>query len=287
MVLHFAIGGRPGVAVRGSRRGEVPLGLEGSCDRLSKEIAQDPGILAGGDSSPELRDREIVISAGKGDASEVVQGVHGRTSTRMPAGVFLQGLLHGRQLRRVRGGRGLQERLRPVQHRPQVPGGFVLIPLKVRAGPQRERDDDDDAAGDAPAEENVDGADDEGAATADEGDEGDDEGDDEGSVEVDNLDDLPDECVDAIGDMLEKIEPLVEDIDWENASLAEMESLGEELTSDDFEIDEELEELPGVEESHTSYAKQVTKVVFDDAEIELPTLLETIEELGYRASERA
>ena len=96
-------------------------------------------------------------------------------------------------------------------------------------------DDDDDAAADAPAEENADGADDEGAATAD-------EGDDEGSVEVDNLDDLPDECVDAIGDMLEKIEPLVEDIDWENASLAEMESLGEELTSDDFEMDEELEE---------------------------------------------
>ena len=51
-------------------------------------------------------------------------------------------------------------------------------------------------------------------------------------------------------------------------------------------IDEELEELPGVEESHTSYAKQVTKVVFDDAEVKLPTLLGTIEELGYRASER-
>ncbi len=97
-------------------------------------------------------------------------------------------------------------------------------------------DDDDDAAADAPTEENADGADDEGAATADEGDGG-----DEDSVEVDNLDDLPDECVDAIGDMLEKIEPLVEDIDWENASLAEMESLGEELSSDEFEIDVELE----------------------------------------------
>ena len=52
-------------------------------------------------------------------------------------------------------------------------------------------------------------------------------------------------------------------------------------------IDEELEELPGVEESRTSYAKQETKVVFDASAVELPALLETIEELGYRAAERA
>ena len=51
-------------------------------------------------------------------------------------------------------------------------------------------------------------------------------------------------------------------------------------------IDEELEELDGVSEAHTSYAKQETKVVFDDAQVELPTLLETIEELGYGAAER-
>jgi copper chaperone CopZ len=51
-------------------------------------------------------------------------------------------------------------------------------------------------------------------------------------------------------------------------------------------IDEELEELPGVEESHTSYAKQETTVVFDTDRVELPTLLEAIEELGYRASQR-
>jgi copper chaperone CopZ len=50
-------------------------------------------------------------------------------------------------------------------------------------------------------------------------------------------------------------------------------------------IDEELEELAGVEESHTSYAKQETTVVFDEGTVELPALVETIEELGYRASE--
>ena len=49
-------------------------------------------------------------------------------------------------------------------------------------------------------------------------------------------------------------------------------------------IDEELEELPGVEEAHTSYAKHVTKVVYDPAAVDLPALVDTIAELGYRAS---
>src|SRR3972149_11430883 len=107
MGLHFRPGPRPRVAVRGSRRFEVPLGFEGTCDRLTKEIPQDPGLLAGGYSRPELRDREIVIAAGKRDAPEVVQGVHGRTRVRMAADVSLEELLDGRQLRRGRGGRGL------------------------------------------------------------------------------------------------------------------------------------------------------------------------------------
>ena len=49
-------------------------------------------------------------------------------------------------------------------------------------------------------------------------------------------------------------------------------------------IDEELEELPGVSEAKTSLAKQETHVVFDESQVELPELLETIEELGYRAA---
>jgi hypothetical protein len=104
-------------------------------------------------------------------------------------------------------------------------------------------DDDDDAApaAEATAEDDADGAAEDG--DQDNNNQDDNDGnDDEGSVEVDDLGDLPDECVDAIGDMLEKIEPLVEDIDWENASLEEMASLGEELTSDDFSMDEDLEE---------------------------------------------
>jgi hypothetical protein len=109
-------------------------------------------------------------------------------------------------------------------------------------------DDDDDAApgADATEEENADGADDEGAATADAGDDndGDDnDGDDEGSVEVDDLGDLPDECVDALGEMLERIEPIVEDVDWENANLDELGSIGEEIEAEASEIgDDELEE---------------------------------------------
>jgi len=105
-------------------------------------------------------------------------------------------------------------------------------------------DDDDDAApaAEATAEDDADGAAENGDQDNTNDQDDNDGNDDEGSVEVDDLGDLPDECVDAIGDMLEKIEPLVEDIDWENASLEEMASLGEELTSEDFEMDEDLED---------------------------------------------
>jgi copper chaperone CopZ len=48
-------------------------------------------------------------------------------------------------------------------------------------------------------------------------------------------------------------------------------------------IDEELEELAGVAEAKTSYARQRTAVVFDATQVGLPALLETIAALGYAA----
>jgi hypothetical protein len=108
-------------------------------------------------------------------------------------------------------------------------------------------DDDDDAAPGAEAtEETADASDDQNNDDQNTDDQNTDDNnadnDDEGSVEVDDLGDLPDECVDAVGDWLEKLEPIVEDIDWENASLEEMASLDDELSSSEFEMDEELEE---------------------------------------------
>jgi copper chaperone len=48
-------------------------------------------------------------------------------------------------------------------------------------------------------------------------------------------------------------------------------------------IDEELEDLPGVSQAKTSYAKQRTDVSFDDAQVGLPALVEAIGGLGYSA----
>jgi hypothetical protein len=84
------------------------------------------------------------------------------------------------------------------------------------------------------------------AEAEDEGDDGDDaeaedEGDDGDTVKVDDLDDIPDECIDLFADFLKKIEPIVEDVDWENADLSAMESITEELDAEASEMDEEME----------------------------------------------
>ncbi len=46
-------------------------------------------------------------------------------------------------------------------------------------------------------------------------------------------------------------------------------------------IDEELEELDGVDEATTSYRKQATKVVFDETHIDLKVIQDAIRRLGY------
>jgi hypothetical protein len=118
-------------------------------------------------------------------------------------------------------------------------------------------DDDDDAA---PAAEADDGGDenaaaqeetdeeeadentaDENTAAEDEGDENTDEG-DEDVVEVDDINDIPEECRDLMGDMLERIEPIVEEVDWENADMASMQSISEELDAEVSGMDAEMEE---------------------------------------------
>lgn len=86
-------------------------------------------------------------------------------------------------------------------------------------------DDDDDAA----------------AATAEDdgGDAADETGDE---IVVDDLDDMPEECVDAMGDFLERIEPIVEDIDFENADASIFEDIGAQIDEEASEMeDPELE----------------------------------------------
>lgn len=46
-------------------------------------------------------------------------------------------------------------------------------------------------------------------------------------------------------------------------------------------IDGELEEIPGVLRAETSYAKQVTKIEFDQEKVQPAELKKAVEKLGY------
>jgi len=48
-------------------------------------------------------------------------------------------------------------------------------------------------------------------------------------------------------------------------------------------IDEELEELDGVQQASTSYGKQRTEVEFDDSRVEIGLIIAKVAELGYTA----
>ncbi|OGE76957.1 hypothetical protein A3J19_03445 [Candidatus Daviesbacteria bacterium RIFCSPLOWO2_02_FULL_41_8] len=48
-------------------------------------------------------------------------------------------------------------------------------------------------------------------------------------------------------------------------------------------IDMDLEDLPGVKSSSTSYAKQVTEVEFDSDKVTDDLILQTIKKSGYTA----
>lgn len=49
-------------------------------------------------------------------------------------------------------------------------------------------------------------------------------------------------------------------------------------------IDGELEDLKGVAESRTSYAKMVTEVSYDDSVVTEAEILQTISKIGYTAT---
>lgn len=48
-------------------------------------------------------------------------------------------------------------------------------------------------------------------------------------------------------------------------------------------VDDRLEELDGVEKSKTSYARGRTKLVYDEARVDLDRIRAAIVELGYEA----
>ena len=56
---------------------------------------------------------------------------------------------------------------------------------------------------------------------------------------------------------------------------------GMHCTSCAMTIDMDLEDLDGVEESTTNYAKQLTEVKFDTEKISAEKIIETIKKTGY------
>jgi hypothetical protein len=63
---------------------------------------------------------------------------------------------------------------------------------------------------------------------------------DDGTIQVDSLKDIPDKCIDIFTDFLKQIEPVVKDVDWENADLSAMEDIGSQLDSVGSGLDDEM-----------------------------------------------
>ena len=82
-----------------------------------------------------------------------------------------------------------------------------------------------------------DGGDDNGASVSGPADEGDDS--DRGTISVSSLDDIPQVCRDLMSDFLKDIEPIVSPIDWDNATLADFETISTEFEAraDQFDAD--------------------------------------------------
>lgn len=57
------------------------------------------------------------------------------------------------------------------------------------------------------------------------------------------INDIPQECLDAFADFLRQIEPIVEPIDWENATASDLEDMGEAIDEMAQDYDTEISDL--------------------------------------------
>ncbi len=89
----------------------------------------------------------------------------------------------------------------------------------------------------------VDDGSDDGLDGSDDGTEdGDVESDDSSGKAITSLDELPSECREVMGDFLRAIEPTVSQVDWETATMADMERLTGEIDTATTDFDTRLEE---------------------------------------------
>ncbi len=66
------------------------------------------------------------------------------------------------------------------------------------------------------------------------------------------------------------------------ALLAEFKISGMHCPSCSLNIDSSLEDLPGVIEASTSYAKGITKIYYDPKQVQLNELKECLNQTGYQ-----
>ncbi len=65
-------------------------------------------------------------------------------------------------------------------------------------------------------------------------------GDTTGGIVIDSLDAIPTECRQLMGDFLEEIEPAVSAVDWQSATLADMEALSASINESSTRLDAEM-----------------------------------------------
>ena len=103
-------------------------------------------------------------------------------------------------------------------------------------------DDDDADASEVPEAAAEDDAEDDAEADAGNEEPVDDEGDeDDEAIIVDDIDDIPGECRDAFAEFLQAIEPSVEEVDWDNATMADFEALTTELETTTAGMQDEMD----------------------------------------------
>ena len=59
---------------------------------------------------------------------------------------------------------------------------------------------------------------------------------------------------------------------------------GMHCTSCAMNIDMDLEDLDGLKESRTSYIKQQSTIEFDEEQLNLDSIIKTIQKIGYKAT---
>ena len=87
--------------------------------------------------------------------------------------------------------------------------------------------------------------------------------DDPGSVS--SLDDLPAQCVDALRTYLQAIEPVVEDFDFQSASMEDFEVLSEEIATDTEGFEEDTATCPELDQSAEDGFALIKEFAADEA----------------------